>query len=93
MWEVVCEERDERVRLTTGMLCVTINVEGDRVERQMKKGCAVCGIVVAIGLGNIPKNRTRKTMCSTDFSVPCLMNVKKQTINDILDKKWERERV
>ena len=60
MWEVVCKEKDERVRLTTGMLCVTINVEGDCIKLQMKKGCAICGIAVAIGMISSPKNRTRK---------------------------------
>ena len=80
MWEVVCEERDERVRLTTGMLCVTINVEGDRVERQMKKDCAVCGIVVAIGLGNIPQKQDKKNDVFDRF-LCALFDERKKTNN------------
>ena len=88
MWEVVCEERDEQVRLTTGMLCVTINVEGDRVKQQMKKDCAVCGIVVAIGLGKKKKKQDKKNDVFDKISV-ALFEVrerKKQTIHDILDQ-------
>lgn len=80
VWEVVCRQRDRQVRLTTGMLCVTINVEGDRVERQMKKGCAVCGIVVAIGLGNIPQKQDKKNDVFDKISV-ALFDERKKTNN------------
>lgn len=66
--------------MTTGMLCVTINVEGDRVERQMKKDCAVCGIVVAIGLGNIPQKQDKKNDVFDRF-LCALFDERKKTNN------------
>lgn len=54
----------------------------------MKKGCAVCGIVVAIGLGNIPQKQDKKNDVFDKISV-ALFEVrerKKQTIHDILDQ-------
>ncbi len=54
----------------------------------MKKDCAVCGIVVAIGLGNIPQKQDKKNDVFDKISV-ALFEVrerKKQTIHDILDQ-------